>query len=98
MTSLERGLRIGDLISSRVIDADGRNLGKVVDIRVTADGRYDVLELLVGSSGWLDRLNLGRLFRDIDIREPDHIPWNRVDRFENATIYLKDPATESGTG
>lgn len=98
MTKLEHGLRIGDLISSRVIDADGRNLGKVVDVRVSADGRYQMLELLVGSSGWLDRLNLERLFRGTDIREPDRILWHRVDRFENARIYLKAPADSGETG
>lgn len=94
MSGLVRAVRIGDLISSEVVDADGHALGKVVDIRVTADGRYEVLELLVGSTGWLNRLDLGRLYFHVDIPEPDHIPWSRVDRFENARIYLKRSADE----
>lgn len=89
MNALVRAIRIDDLISSRVIDADGRSLGKVVDVCVTADGRYEVLELLVGSSGWLSRLDLDRLFRTVGIDGPIRVPWSSVDRFEEAMIYVK---------
>lgn len=96
MNTMRHAVRVGDLVSSRVIDEDGRSLGKVVDLRVSADGRYEVLGLLVGSSGWLDRLNLGRLFHSVNIREPDHIPWSRVDRVERAKIYLGRGGKRSG--
>lgn len=96
MRDRARRLRVGDLISSRVINAAGHDLGKVVDMRVSANGRYEALELLVGSTGWLDRLNLHWLFRDTGIREPDRIPWARVDRFENACVYLTDGPRDEG--
>ena len=96
MSARSRPVRISDLVSSKVVDADGRDLGKVVDIRVSADGRYEVLELLVGSTGWLNRLNLARLFQDIPIREPARIPWSTVDRFAHATIHLKRDPGASG--
>lgn len=92
MSGQPRRLRIGDLVSSRVFDASGRPLGKVVDVRLSGDGRYEIEALLVGSTGWLDRLDLARFFRDVDIREPDHIPWDRVERFEHNRIYLTPEA------
>lgn len=89
MTEGSRTFHIADLISSRVIDADGRDLGQVVDISVSADGRYEVLGLLVGSTGWLDRLDLGWLIHNTSLKAPDHVPWSRVERIDHSRVYLR---------
>ena len=97
MPASVRKVRAAELISSRVVTADGRELGKVVDLHLSAGPGYEVTELLIGPAGWLERLDIARLFSARIARsQPDRIPWSAVDRFERNRVILK-PGHEGET-
>ena len=82
-------LLVADLVGSTVVDADGRRLGRVVDVAATATPPHRLLELEIGVSAWLDRLNvtaLGKRGRFPSARR--RIPWSQVERIEGFTIHL----------
>lgn len=89
--SQKRTIFIADLLGSKILTADGRHVGRVVDIQLTQSEEPRATALVYGSHGWLYRWHVlvpfaskfGLSF------EPDIIPWNTVDRFENLTIILK---------
>jgi sporulation protein YlmC with PRC-barrel domain len=86
-------LRLADLIGSKVITADGKKRGHVVDVVVTADAPHRLLALEVGVAAWLDRLNMTRLTKRHRFPSSrQRIPWEHVDRVEKYTIHLKPDA------
>jgi sporulation protein YlmC with PRC-barrel domain len=86
--------RVADLIGSRVIDADGATLGRVVDLAATTGDGHRLLALEIGVSAWLDRLNLSTLTKRH--RFPSsrrRIAWAQIDRIDGFRIHLKPGAT-----
>jgi hypothetical protein len=86
-----RVIHIEDLIDSRAVTADGRRLGHIVDVLVSADGQYRVLALELGRYGWLDRLDMLRpLARYLGGRpQPRIVPWEDVRSFERFTVCVE---------
>ena len=92
-------IRIEDLIGSKIVTAEGKMLGHVVDIHVTREREPEVIALVYGRSGWLYRLGvlypfsqaLGLQFK------PYTVPWQAVEKFERLTVTLK-PGYEEGEG
>jgi sporulation protein YlmC with PRC-barrel domain len=82
---LSRTLRIADLVGSRIVDADGRRLGRVVDLELDARGG-DVGALVLGRYAWLHRLHLGRLLKR---GRTQGVKWSSVAEFERGEVRLK---------
>lgn len=82
---------IEDLVGSRIVTADGAQVGRVVEIRVLSGPDYRVIELQFGRYGWLGRLNVLRLIHGKyrPHAESDCIPWDAVASFERFIITLK---------
>lgn len=58
-------LRAGDLLGREVVDASGKALGQVQDLRTERDdaGRYRVREVIVGRRAFAGRLGFGETLR-----------------------------------
>jgi len=84
-------LSIADLIGSKIVTAEGKKIGHVVDIEVTHGPVYEVTGLVFGRYAWLYRFDVlypfARAF-GLDV-EPDTIPWHAVECFEQFTVILK---------
>lgn len=87
----KRTIFIGNLLGSKILTADGRHIGHVVDIQLTRDNEHKATSLVYGAHGWLYRWHVLASFASkFGLRfEPDTIPWNAVDRFENLTVIIK---------
>lgn len=94
MSETPRTIRIGDLIGSTVVTADGQRVGRVADIAVTPRAPYAVTELDLGAAGWLERMGIARLFGvgPHDGREAHRVPWAEVAAFDGRTVTLKPDA------
>ena len=84
-----RGVRVGDLVGSRVVTAEGKSLGRVAEVRATRQPPHRVTALDLGPHGWLERLHMTAGGVIGWSGEPHGIPWEAVDRFERGTIILK---------
>ncbi len=84
-------LSIADLIGSKIVTAEGKKIGHVVDIEVTHGPVYEVTGLVFGRYAWLYRFDVlypfARAF-GLDV-EPDTICWHAVECFEQFTVILK---------
>lgn len=96
MAGRTRRIEIEDLIGGSVLDAEGRKLGRVVDVLVTGLPRPEVVALALGAGAWLARLELDspllRLLRPLRRRPRlvKVVPWRHVAAVENrVTIRLK---------
>ena len=91
MIGAARRLRIGDLIGSKVVTADGETIGKVAEVRATKAAPHRVTELVVGAAAWLERLDIGAVFGrgQGEKRKPHRVPWDAVAIVEVGTIRLK---------
>jgi len=84
-------ISIADLIGSKIVTAEGKKIGHVVDIEVTHGPVYEVTGLVFGRYAWLYRFDVLYPFAKafgLDV-EPDTIPWHAVDRFEQFMVILK---------
>jgi hypothetical protein len=91
MSDARQTLTIEELVGSKVVTAEGKRVGRVIEVQVTPGPEYRVIGLDVGLSAWLDRLHLlGRLvaLRGEDIK-PRMASWDDVDRYERFTVTLK---------
>lgn len=80
---------LADLIGSTIVSADGSHRGKVVDVVVSEDGSFRLMELVTGRRGWIERLNMANVLRSFNSADhSDRIPWAQVDRIEGNRIYL----------
>jgi hypothetical protein len=86
-----RTVRIADLLGRKIVTADGRTVGHVVDVRVTRGPRYRVTALEFGAAGLLDRFHvLGALWTPGGGKSRSQaISWDDVDRFDGSTFTLK---------
>jgi len=84
-------ISIADLIGSKIVTAEGKKIGHVVDIEVTHGPVYEVTGLVFGRYAWLYRFDVLYPFAKafgLDV-EPDTIPWHAVEHFEQFTVILK---------
>lgn len=85
------------LVGARVVDAQGRSVGKVVDLEVDVIAGWEVTGLELGRYGWLDRLHLLRpLFHGRPGHEPRIVAWRDIDRLEEGKLSLKRGALVVG--
>lgn len=84
-------LFIGDVLSSKIVTAQGRRIGHVVDIECTPGRTQRVTALVFGKYGWLYRWHVPHPFaKKLGLRiEPDTLPWDAVESFEHLTVKLK---------
>jgi sporulation protein YlmC with PRC-barrel domain len=91
-----RTIDIEDLVGGRVIDAEGRSQGHVVDVLVTGLPRPEVVALALGPSAWLARLEvdspLRRLLRRTKVKV---VPWRHVAALEDRTTIRLKPGWEA---
>jgi sporulation protein YlmC with PRC-barrel domain len=85
---MTKRIRVADLIGSAVEDANGKRLGRVVDLELGGD--YEVVALLVGPWTWLSRWNVSQLLGGHRSESPERVPWSRVSKFESLRLRLKD--------
>jgi sporulation protein YlmC with PRC-barrel domain len=87
----QRRITVEDLVGSNIVTADGKRVGRIVEIHVSPGPDYRVVELLFGRYGWLDRLNLLRLIHGKyrPIVESERISWDAVASFQRFTVTLK---------
>jgi sporulation protein YlmC with PRC-barrel domain len=71
-------MKLSDLIGLPVLDATGRRLGRLQEIRVV-DGK--AAELVYGSAGLFERIT-GRA-------QPTALPWARVEKIGGKKIRLR---------
>jgi sporulation protein YlmC with PRC-barrel domain len=90
-------LQLDLLVGRRVYDREGRELGRVDEIRLVREGdRYEVEGLLIGVNGLAERLGvarpLERIEKRLDLRTwhtEDHIIyWEQIDSVEERAIRL----------
>ena len=84
-------ISIADLIGSKIVTAEGKKIGHVVDIEVTRGPVYEVTGLVFGRYAWLYRFDVLYPFVKafgLDV-EPDRIPWHAVERLEHLSVILK---------
>lgn len=86
------------LVGRRVVDAAGRKLGRVDEVRLVREGDHYVVEgLLIGVNGLAERLGvappLERLERRLNFNAwgvKDHIIyWDQIDSIQEKRIRLK---------
>ena len=89
-----RRISLADLVGSKIVTAEGKYVGHVVDAHLVPNRSYRVTELVYGTRAWLARLDvlgvLAGLVRPTTERHAPHaIPWEAVDRYERFVVYLK---------
>jgi sporulation protein YlmC with PRC-barrel domain len=84
-------VRIEDLIGSKIVTAEGKQVGHVVDIRITHKHEPQVIALVYGESGWLYRLGVFHpFFEALNLKfKPYTVSWQDVEKFEHLTVTLK---------
>jgi sporulation protein YlmC with PRC-barrel domain len=83
--------KLEELLYQKIITADGRMIGHVFDIQLSRDGEYRVTALMYGQKSLLFRLHTYELFNRVFHfnQKPNTIPWEAVEHFDHAAIYLK---------
>jgi sporulation protein YlmC with PRC-barrel domain len=92
---------VHDFIASRVVDANGRSVGRVLDLELERDKGFAVVGLELAPPGPLGRLGISRLSRWLrgDEHGPSVVPWSSVESFHDGTVRLvpgAPPPTEGG--
>jgi len=82
---------IEDLLHKRIVTADGKTLGHVIDIQLSRDGKNRVIALMYGYRSLLHRLHVYEPFaRAFHFhKKPQMVRWESVERIEHSTIWLK---------
>jgi hypothetical protein len=84
MTGRSRHVRMADIVGSRVLDAEGKSRGHVIDLEVSS--AMKVQSIAVGTRAWMHRLHLHHVFAPHD---SDEIAWSQVESFERGVVRLK---------
>jgi sporulation protein YlmC with PRC-barrel domain len=59
-------VRLEDFVGHAVHDADGREIGRLHEVRARREGReLVVVDYLVGPAGWLERFSLAGIGREL---------------------------------
>ena len=82
---------LSDLLGSKIVTAEGKTLGHVLDIQLTSGPDYRVEALLYGQSGLLHRFHVLNPFqpRRKPSSPPAGIPWGAVEALDHRYIRLK---------
>ena len=83
---------IEDLLDKRIVTAQGKTLGHVIDIQLSRDGQNRIIALMYGYHSLLFRLHIYEPVADaFRLHEkPKIIPWESVERVERRAIRLKE--------
>lgn len=92
-SSSQRTTWLADLVGTPVRDYDGRELGRVTEIRVTPRS-HRVTALLVGTHGWLMRLGIQGLVQRLGWSGPNaEVEWSRVGEWSAHEVRLRPLAS-----
>lgn len=102
MSQLRTGILLADLIGSKIVTAEGKRIGRVVDIQISIGPEHEVSALIFGRYAWLYRFHVLRPFaRTFGLHhQPQIVPWSAVARFERLVVTLKvgqESRVESGS-
>ena len=93
---LERGgtiLAARYLIGAKVVDADGKMLGHVIDMELDPGRDFRVSGVELGRHGWIDRLRALRpLAHDRLTKPPRIVAWADIDHYEDGKLLCKPGA------
>ena len=91
MAKTGKKILLTDLLSSKIVTAEGKVIGHVANIQISRQPEYKVEALHFGWSGWLHRLYMLNPFGQKPNRPPTPkaIPWEAVASFDCSTIRLK---------
>ena len=91
MAHVRARMSIEDLVGSKIVTAEGKRVGRVVDVQVTRGPEYEVSALIFGEYAWLYRFHVLRPFAwTFGLRhQPRIVPWDAVGRFEHFVVTLK---------
>ena len=87
MSKQPRILSLEDLIGSKIVTADGKTVGHVVDIAVSSD-EMKVTHLLYGAAGVLDRINMVSAADQYRPQGAKKVAWDAVADFDGTTVTL----------
>ena len=88
-------MRFTDLLDAPVTTESGQVLGRVHDLRAELTTRtLKIPGLVVGPSGFLERLGIGAPESGAWIRTRDVVPWSAVIRADSRKIVVRDEATK----
>jgi sporulation protein YlmC with PRC-barrel domain len=82
---------IEDLLDKKIVAVDGKILGHVIDIQLSRNAPYRIVALMYGYHSLLYRLHVYEpVARAFHLhQEPKKIPWEAVERVDQAAIWLK---------
>jgi hypothetical protein len=82
---------IAHMVGSKIVSANHRHIGHVVDVEVSVSQGYRVTALIFGRYGWLSRLRvLHQTIEQLGISlKPHRIPWCGVARIEPGKVILR---------
>jgi sporulation protein YlmC with PRC-barrel domain len=89
----ERTVFLSEIVGSRVVDSEGRSIGKVTDLEVAPRRGYEIVGLVVGPSTFVSRITAGEsiehpVTRSLESRER-FVDWSAVERFSEKEIVVK---------
>ena len=92
---MKRTIYIEDLVGSKIVTAEGKHLGHVVDVQFTDGPENEVTALIFGEPAWLYRYDVLEAFtRTFGVYlKPHTVPWDSVERFEHFVVTLKPGIT-----
>jgi sporulation protein YlmC with PRC-barrel domain len=83
---------IENLLDKKIVTADGKTLGHVIDIQLSQDSKYRIIALMYGYDSLLYRLHVfepvARAFHFH--QKPKKICWEAVERVDQSAIWLKE--------
>lgn len=82
---------IEDLLDKKIVAADGKTVGHVIDIQLSRTAPHHVVALMYGYHSLLYRLHVYEpVARAFHLQEkPKKISWEAVERVDRAGIWLK---------
>ena len=82
---------IENLLDKKIVTADGKTIGHVIDIQLSQDSKYRVIALMYGYHSLLYRLHVYEpVARAFHLHQkPKQIPWEAVKRVDQVAIWLK---------
>lgn len=82
---------LGDLLGCKIVTAEGKMLGHVLDIQLTRGPDYKVIALMFGRGGLFHRLHVLNPFHKEPLKpsSPNTVPWEAVASFEHPVVKLK---------
>jgi sporulation protein YlmC with PRC-barrel domain len=97
-----RMLLFSEMLGWKVVDAQGRKLGKLTELEVIPRSGYEVRAMIVGRSTFLSRLAAGEsldnpLERHLQKGE-QLIPWSAVARIEEGRITVDESKIDEDDG